>query len=109
MRRLENLRAILDTAWPGDDADAVAADFSGAQRNDRAVFAHFAAGHFVRRQNGHDLIHALDGFQLGFVLEAVVAHDGDYGSFLADGDAFFESHFSDQVDDLFDLALRLAV
>src|SRR5258706_16139707 len=106
MRRLENLRAILDTAWPGDDADAVAADFSGAQRNDRAVFAHFAAGHFVRRQNGHDLIDTLDGFELGFVLEAVVADDGDDGSFRADDDVFFETHFSHQVDDVIDLALR---
>src|SRR6185503_9557440 len=105
VRGFQNLRAIFDAAWPGDDADAVATDFSRADGDHGALFAHLAAGHFVRGEHGHDLIDALDGFELGFVLEAVVADDGDDGELRADDDVFFESHFSHQVDDVIDLAL----
>ena len=105
----QQLRFALDAARPGDHADLLAADRSRrhrpARRDDRSLLLDLPRRHFVRGEDRHDFVDAVDGFQDRAVLEAVVADDRDHGSLGSDDDVFFESHFAHQVDDMLDLLL----
>ncbi len=109
---LQQLVLAFDAARAGDHADFLAAhsDISlplgRKQRNDRSLLLHFPRCHLVRREDRHDFVDAVDGFQGRAVLEPVIADDGYDGSLGSDDHVFFQSHFPHQFDDVLDLTGR---
>ena len=83
MGDFENLLARLDRARPGDDADLAGADFQLEHLDAGRVLLDLGAGHLVRREDRHDLFHAIPRFQglLGPVaFFAQGGHDGAVGA-----------------------------
>src|SRR5205085_11838649 len=75
LRRFEELRFALDSAWSGHDDDLVAANFDAARFDDRFLAPPRATGEFVRFTHAHCFLYAIEQFELARVDRRDISDD----------------------------------